>query len=54
MFSYAGMPYDEAERNIRLFAAEVMPALKKLAVQAPAPAEPVETAAREGVRALGF
>jgi alkanesulfonate monooxygenase SsuD/methylene tetrahydromethanopterin reductase-like flavin-dependent oxidoreductase (luciferase family) len=54
VFSYAGMPYDEAERNIRLFAAEVMPALQKLAVQAPAPAEPAEAGAREGVRALGF
>ena len=32
VFSYAGMPYDEAERNIRLFAAEVMPALQKLEV----------------------
>jgi alkanesulfonate monooxygenase SsuD/methylene tetrahydromethanopterin reductase-like flavin-dependent oxidoreductase (luciferase family) len=31
VFSYAGMPYDEAERNMRLFAAEVMPELKKLA-----------------------
>ncbi len=30
VFSYAGMPYDEAERNLRLFAAEVMPALQKL------------------------
>jgi alkanesulfonate monooxygenase SsuD/methylene tetrahydromethanopterin reductase-like flavin-dependent oxidoreductase (luciferase family) len=30
VFSYAGMPYDEAERNMRLFAAEVMPELKKL------------------------
>jgi alkanesulfonate monooxygenase SsuD/methylene tetrahydromethanopterin reductase-like flavin-dependent oxidoreductase (luciferase family) len=29
VFSYAGMPYDEAERNMRLFAAEVMPALQK-------------------------
>jgi alkanesulfonate monooxygenase SsuD/methylene tetrahydromethanopterin reductase-like flavin-dependent oxidoreductase (luciferase family) len=29
-FSYAGMPLDEAERNMRLFAAEVMPALKEL------------------------
>jgi len=54
VFSYAGMPFDEAERNLRLFATEVMPALQKLAVQAPAPAEPVEAAAREGVRALGF
>jgi len=29
VFSYAGMPYDEAERNLRLFAKDVMPALKK-------------------------
>jgi alkanesulfonate monooxygenase SsuD/methylene tetrahydromethanopterin reductase-like flavin-dependent oxidoreductase (luciferase family) len=37
VFSYAGMPYDEAERNMRLFAAEVMPALQKLG-PAPPPA----------------
>ncbi len=30
VFSYAGMPYDEAERNLRLFASQVMPALQKL------------------------
>jgi alkanesulfonate monooxygenase SsuD/methylene tetrahydromethanopterin reductase-like flavin-dependent oxidoreductase (luciferase family) len=30
VFSYAGMPYDEAERNVRLFAREVKPALQKL------------------------
>ena len=30
VFSYAGMPYDAAERNMRLFAREVMPALQKL------------------------
>ena len=30
VFSYAGMPYEEAERNVRLFAAEVLPALRKL------------------------
>ncbi len=30
VFSYAGLPYDEAERNIRLFAKEVMPALQRL------------------------
>jgi alkanesulfonate monooxygenase SsuD/methylene tetrahydromethanopterin reductase-like flavin-dependent oxidoreductase (luciferase family) len=30
VFSYAGMPYDEAERNMRLFAKEVMPQLQKL------------------------
>ena len=28
-FSYAGMPYDEAERNIRLFAKEVLPELRR-------------------------
>jgi alkanesulfonate monooxygenase SsuD/methylene tetrahydromethanopterin reductase-like flavin-dependent oxidoreductase (luciferase family) len=28
VFSYAGMPYEEAERNMRLFAREVMPQLK--------------------------
>ena len=28
VFSYAGMPYDEAERNLRLFAQEVLPALR--------------------------
>jgi len=30
VFSYAGMPYDEANRNMHLFAKEVMPELKKL------------------------
>lgn len=29
VFSYAGMPYDEAEASLRLFAREVMPELKK-------------------------
>ncbi len=28
-FSFAGMPYDEAERSLRLFAAEVMPELQR-------------------------
>jgi alkanesulfonate monooxygenase SsuD/methylene tetrahydromethanopterin reductase-like flavin-dependent oxidoreductase (luciferase family) len=37
VFSYAGMPYDEAERNLRLFASDVMPALQKLG-PAPTPA----------------
>jgi alkanesulfonate monooxygenase SsuD/methylene tetrahydromethanopterin reductase-like flavin-dependent oxidoreductase (luciferase family) len=27
---YGGMPYDEGERNLRLFASEVMPALREL------------------------
>ena len=30
VFSYAGMPWDEAERNMRLFAREVAPPLQKL------------------------
>ena len=30
VFSYAGMPYDLAEANLRLFASEVMPELKNL------------------------
>jgi len=34
VFSYAGMPWDEAERNLRLFAAEVMPELQKVDVGA--------------------
>jgi alkanesulfonate monooxygenase SsuD/methylene tetrahydromethanopterin reductase-like flavin-dependent oxidoreductase (luciferase family) len=54
VFSYAGMPYDEAERNIRLFAAEVMPALQKLEVIAAAPLEPVTAGTRDDRRALGF
>jgi alkanesulfonate monooxygenase SsuD/methylene tetrahydromethanopterin reductase-like flavin-dependent oxidoreductase (luciferase family) len=29
-FSYAGMPWDEAERNLRLFARDVLPELKKV------------------------
>jgi alkanesulfonate monooxygenase SsuD/methylene tetrahydromethanopterin reductase-like flavin-dependent oxidoreductase (luciferase family) len=38
VFSYAGMPYDEAERNMRLFAREVMPELQKLRPEAAAAA----------------
>jgi alkanesulfonate monooxygenase SsuD/methylene tetrahydromethanopterin reductase-like flavin-dependent oxidoreductase (luciferase family) len=30
VFSYAGMPYDEASRSMNLFAREVMPELKRL------------------------
>ena len=36
VFSYAGMPPDEAERNMRLFAAEVLPALSRVGDEAPA------------------
>ena len=43
VFSYAGMPYDEAERNINLFAKEVMPQLQKLGPP-PAPAPLAESA----------
>jgi len=45
VFSYAGMPYDEAERNMRLFAAEVMPALQKLGPPSPPEALPEKPAA---------
>ncbi|MEK7715071.1 MAG: hypothetical protein AAB387_06410, partial [candidate division NC10 bacterium] len=38
VFSYAGMDYAEAERNMRLFAKEVMPQLQKLGPAAAAPA----------------
>jgi alkanesulfonate monooxygenase SsuD/methylene tetrahydromethanopterin reductase-like flavin-dependent oxidoreductase (luciferase family) len=34
LFSYAGMPWDEAERNMRLFAREVMPQLKRVGAPA--------------------
>jgi alkanesulfonate monooxygenase SsuD/methylene tetrahydromethanopterin reductase-like flavin-dependent oxidoreductase (luciferase family) len=47
VFSYAGMPYEDAEANMRLFAREVMPALKKLGVEAPA-GERVPVASRAG------
>ncbi|HUF90748.1 MAG TPA: LLM class flavin-dependent oxidoreductase [Candidatus Limnocylindria bacterium] len=52
VFSYAGMPYDEAERNMRLFAREVMPQLQKLEPGAvvPAPA----AAAREDKAGIGL
>ena len=30
VFSYAGMPHEEAERNLRLFVKDVMPELKAL------------------------
>jgi len=41
------MPYEDAEANMRLFAREVMPALKKLGVEAPA-GERVPVASRAG------
>jgi hypothetical protein len=36
VFSYAGMPSAEAERNMRLFAREVMPELGSLGAPEPA------------------
>jgi len=38
-FSYGGMPYDHCERNMRLFAQEIMPVLKHDSAFASAPAE---------------
>src|SRR4030095_1901779 len=43
VFSYAGMPPAEAERNLRLFATEIMPALQRL--------DPPPVAAVPGARA---
>jgi hypothetical protein len=34
VFSYGDMPWEEAERSMRLFAGEVLPELKKLAPEA--------------------
>ena len=49
VFSYAGMPWEEAERNVRLFAREVMPALHALDGEARAAGVPAaaEAAARQ-------
>jgi alkanesulfonate monooxygenase SsuD/methylene tetrahydromethanopterin reductase-like flavin-dependent oxidoreductase (luciferase family) len=52
VFGYAGMPYDEAERNIRYFAKEVMPQLQKLDTTA-APAARPRAAEKPGVGLLG-
>ena len=46
VFSYAGMPYGEAERSMRLFAREVLPALRKLGREA-RPAAQAAVAARQ-------
>jgi alkanesulfonate monooxygenase SsuD/methylene tetrahydromethanopterin reductase-like flavin-dependent oxidoreductase (luciferase family) len=54
VFSYAGMPYDEAERNIRLFAREVMPALRAIVPGSPTPvAAPAAPAPAVNVSLLG-
>jgi len=52
VFGYAGMPHDEAERNLRLFARDVMPELQKLDTTA-APAGRVRAAEKPGVSLLG-
>jgi alkanesulfonate monooxygenase SsuD/methylene tetrahydromethanopterin reductase-like flavin-dependent oxidoreductase (luciferase family) len=53
VFSYAGMPFDEAERNLRLFAKEVRPALQKLQATPATPVLP-DRSERVGVGLLGF
>jgi len=54
VFSYAGMPWEEAERNMRLFAREVMPEVKKIDVTARATAPgPAHAGAALDVGLLG-
>ena len=53
VFSYAGMPYDEAERNMRLFAKEVAPQLQKLGPPPPPVTAPSDTPAKVSVGMLG-
>lgn len=53
VFSYAGMAYDEAERNMRLFARTVMPELTKLAPGHPAPRAAAPAGAALDVGLLG-
>ncbi len=54
VFSYAGMPWEEAERNMRLFAREVMPEVKKIDVAARATApRPAPAGAALDVGLLG-
>jgi alkanesulfonate monooxygenase SsuD/methylene tetrahydromethanopterin reductase-like flavin-dependent oxidoreductase (luciferase family) len=53
VFGYAGMPYDEAERNLRLFAREVMPQLQKLDTTAASPSSRARATEKPGVGLLG-
>jgi hypothetical protein len=53
VFSYAGMPYEEAEDNIRLFAREVMPELQKLEARTAAGRVAAPTEDRVNVGLLG-
>jgi alkanesulfonate monooxygenase SsuD/methylene tetrahydromethanopterin reductase-like flavin-dependent oxidoreductase (luciferase family) len=54
VFSYAGMPYDEAERNMRLFAREVAPELRKLSAAPVASRAPGDRSRPQADIALGF
>ena len=54
VFSYAGMPYDEAERNMRLFAREVAPELRKLSGTPATSGAAGERARPQADIALGF
>jgi hypothetical protein len=54
VFSYAGMPWAEAERSMRLFAREVRPELQKLAPGAHPAVKPTSHPGKElGVGLLG-
>jgi len=53
VFSYAGMPYEDAEQNMRLFAKDVMPQLQKLAVTPARAAGRAQTADSRSVGLLG-
>ena len=45
-FSFAGMPYPEAEASLRLFAREVLPVIRELPADPMATPNPVGAAAR--------
>ncbi len=52
-FSYAGMPFQESDRNMRLFAREVMPELQKLSRSAPlAPQSALSASTRGGAASV--
>ncbi|HXA95612.1 MAG TPA: LLM class flavin-dependent oxidoreductase [Candidatus Dormibacteraeota bacterium] len=53
VFSYAGMPYEDAEQNMRLFAKDVMPQLQKLAATPAGAAGRAQTADSRSVGLLG-
>jgi alkanesulfonate monooxygenase SsuD/methylene tetrahydromethanopterin reductase-like flavin-dependent oxidoreductase (luciferase family) len=53
VFSYAGMPYDEAERNLRLFARDVVPELQKLGPPPPSAAVAPDAVAKVSAGMLG-